>query len=55
MWVWRRTENISWRDRMRNKEVLNRVGEERRLLEMFTKKKVAWTLFEERLSFERGL
>ena len=29
MWIWRRMERISWRDRVRNEEVLRRADEER--------------------------
>jgi hypothetical protein len=32
MWCWRRMENISWTDRVRNEEVLHRVKEERNIL-----------------------
>ncbi|KAI5743600.1 hypothetical protein M8J77_020048 [Diaphorina citri] len=32
MWLWRRIENIKWSDKVRNEEVLRRVGEERSIL-----------------------
>jgi len=32
MWIWRRTEKISWRDKVTNKEVLRRVNEVRQIL-----------------------
>ena len=32
MWCWRRTEKISWTDRVRNEEVLLRVNEQRNIL-----------------------
>ena len=28
MWIWRRMEKISWRDKIMNNDVLNRVNEE---------------------------
>jgi hypothetical protein len=31
MWCWRRMEKISWTDRVRNEEVLNKVKEERNI------------------------
>ena len=42
MWMWRRMEKISWRDRVRNEEVLRRVGEERSLLVTVWKRKAKW-------------
>jgi len=32
MWFWRRMVKISWTDRVRNEEVLERVKEERNIL-----------------------
>jgi hypothetical protein len=32
MWCWRRMEKISWNDRVRNEEVLQRLKEERNIL-----------------------
>jgi hypothetical protein len=42
MWLWRRMEKISWRDRVRNEEVLRRVGEKRSLMETIWKRKAKW-------------
>ena len=42
MWVWRRMEKVSWRERKTNEEVLEAVGERRRLLEVITKRKKNW-------------
>ena len=39
MWCWRRMEKISWTDRVRNEEVLQRVKEERNLLHSVQRKK----------------
>jgi len=39
MWCWRRTEKINWTDRVRNKEVLQRVKEERDILETRKRRK----------------
>jgi hypothetical protein len=39
MWSWRRMEKISWTDRVRKKEVLHRVKEERNILHTIKKKK----------------
>jgi hypothetical protein len=33
MWCWKRIEKISWKDRGRNEEVLQRVKEERNILQ----------------------
>ena len=32
IWCWRRMENISWTDRVRNEEVLHRIKEERNII-----------------------
>ena len=32
MWIWRRLENISWEQKIRNEEVLRRVKENRCLI-----------------------
>jgi hypothetical protein len=32
MWCWRRMEKISWTDRVRNEEVLQRVKQDRNIL-----------------------
>jgi exonuclease III len=42
MWVWRRMEKISWKDRVTNEQVLSRVGEERSLVESIVKRKKNW-------------
>ena len=36
---WRRMENISWNDRVRNGEVLQRIKEERKILHRVTRRK----------------
>jgi hypothetical protein len=38
MWCWRRTEMISWTDRVRNEEVLHRVKEDRNILQTIKRK-----------------
>ena len=42
MWIWRRTQGITWKDRITNEEVLNRVGEVRQLLMDIKKRKKTW-------------
>ncbi|KAI5728919.1 hypothetical protein M8J77_006673 [Diaphorina citri] len=42
MWLWRRIENIKWSDKVRNEEVLRRVGEERTILRTIKKRKRSW-------------
>ena len=42
MWYWRRMEKISWRDHVRNEEVLLRVNEQRNILHEIRKRKVNW-------------
>jgi hypothetical protein len=42
MWCWRRMENISWTDRVRNEEVLHRVKEERNILHTIQRRKANW-------------
>jgi hypothetical protein len=42
MWCWRRTENISWTDRVRKEEVLLRVKEERNILRTIKRRKANW-------------
>jgi len=39
MWCWRRMENISWTDHVRNEEVLLRVNEQRNILHEIRKRK----------------
>jgi hypothetical protein len=42
MWCWRRMEKTSWTDRVRNKEVLLRVKEQRNILHEIRKWKANW-------------
>jgi hypothetical protein len=42
MWCWRRMEKISWTDRVRNGEVLQRIHEERNVLHTIKRRKVNW-------------
>ena len=42
MWCWRRMENISWTDHVRNEEVLLRVKEQRNILHEIGKRKANW-------------
>ncbi|KAJ4429480.1 hypothetical protein ANN_21649 [Periplaneta americana] len=42
MWIWRRMEHVKWTDIIRNKAVLERVGEERMMLKLITKRKRNW-------------
>jgi len=42
MWFWRKTENISWTDRVRNEEVLQRVKEGRNILHTINRRRAAW-------------
>ena len=42
MWCWRRMENISWTDHVRNEDVLLRVKEQRNILHEITKRKANW-------------
>jgi hypothetical protein len=45
MWCWSRMEKISWTDQVRNEEVLQRVKEERNILQTIRRKKaLAWDL-----------
>jgi hypothetical protein len=39
-WSWRRLENISWNDRVRNKELLHTVKEERNVLHVIKKEEL---------------
>jgi hypothetical protein len=41
MWSWRRME-ISWTNRVRNKEVLHRVKEERNIVHTIKRRKANW-------------
>jgi len=42
MWCWRRMEQISWADCVRNEEVLLRVKEQRNILHEISKQKANW-------------
>ncbi|XP_071823117.1 uncharacterized protein [Apostichopus japonicus] len=42
MWLWRKSENIKWSDSVTNEEVLQRVGEVRRLGETIKLRKKRW-------------
>ena len=42
MWLWRRMERISWTDRVRNEDVLLRVGEKRMMLEKIVLRQKNW-------------
>ena len=42
MWCWRRIEDISCTDRMRNEEVLHRVKEDRNVLHTAKRRKANW-------------
>ena len=42
MWVWRRMERVKWTDKIKNAVVLERVGEERLMVELIRKRKRNW-------------
>ena len=42
MWIWRRMERVSWKDRKTNEEVLDMVGEKRSIVETIVKRKKNW-------------
>jgi hypothetical protein len=42
MWIWRRMERVSWRDKKTNQEVLNQVGENRSLVDTIMRRKKNW-------------
>ena len=42
MWYWRRMEEISWTDHVRNAEVLLRVNEQRNIIREIRKRKANW-------------
>jgi hypothetical protein len=42
MWCWRRMDKISWTDRVRNEEVLERASEERNILHKIRGRKANW-------------
>jgi hypothetical protein len=42
MWLWRRMEKISWTEKKSNEEVLQMVGEKRKLVEVIVQRKKRW-------------
>ena len=42
MWCWRRMEQVSWTDHVRNKNVLLRVKEQRNIIHEIRKRKANW-------------
>jgi hypothetical protein len=42
MWIWRRMERVSWKDKKTNEEVLNAVGEQRSIIETIIRRKKNW-------------
>ena len=56
IWIWRKMERISWRDRMSNEKVLGLVKEKRSIMNIITEreKKVDWSHFERKRIAERG-
>jgi hypothetical protein len=42
MWCWRRMEKISYTNHVKNKEVLQRVKEERNILHTLYRRKASW-------------
>jgi len=42
MWCWKRMDNISWTDHVRNEEVLLRVKQQRNILHEISKRKANW-------------
>jgi hypothetical protein len=42
MWVWRRMEKVSWRDKKTNEEILISVGEKRSFVETIVRRKKNW-------------
>jgi hypothetical protein len=42
VWCWRRSEKISWTDRLRSEEVLHRVKEERNILHTTIRGNANW-------------
>jgi len=43
MWIWRRTEKISWPDSFTNEEIPRRVKEDRQILKYIWQRKHRWT------------
>ena len=42
MWVWRRMEKVSWRDKKTNEKVLQLVQEKRGLMDLIWRRKKNW-------------
>jgi hypothetical protein len=42
MWCWRRMGKISWTNHVRNEEVLQRVKEEKNILQIIEKRRANW-------------
>ena len=42
MWIWRRMEKISWRDRVTNDQVLEMVEENRMIIDVIRSRKKKW-------------
>ena len=42
MWLWRKIKGIKWQDHITNKEVLNKVGEKRSLINTITRRQKNW-------------
>jgi len=42
MWIWRKMERVSWKDRRTNEEILNMIGEKRSMVETIVKRKKNW-------------
>ncbi|KAJ4432058.1 hypothetical protein ANN_20672 [Periplaneta americana] len=42
MWIWRRMESVKWTERIRNEDMLERVGEERMMLKLIRKRRRNW-------------
>jgi ribosomal protein S10 len=42
MWIWRRMLKISWKDKLNNEKVLERIGERRNLMEKIRTRKRNW-------------
>jgi len=42
MWCWRRTEKIKWSEKVSIEQVLDRIGEKRKLLNNILRRKANW-------------
>lgn len=42
MWIWRRMEKISWVEKVRNEDVLKRIGEDRSMMKTVKRRKGRW-------------